>query len=100
LIKGWLSAWYALPEQLLLFTGVVNLIYASYSIPLAARVNRPLSWILFLVAANLAWAVVCFSLAFMHWPTASVFGMAHLIAEGLYVGGLACLEYRWREDLR
>ena len=100
LIKGWLSQWYALPEQLLFFTGVVNLIYASYSIPLAARAIRPMSWILFLVVANLTWAIVCLTLAFSYSATASLFGMAHLIGEGLYVGGLGCLEYRWREDLR
>ena len=100
LLRGWLSRWYDLPEQLLLFTGVVNLVYASYSVPLAARVRRPMGRIIFLAVANLIWSVICVTLAALYYSTASLFGMAHLIGEGLFVGGLACLEYRWRDDLQ
>jgi hypothetical protein len=32
--------------------------------------------------------------------TASAFGLAHLLGEGLFVGGLAALEWRERERLR
>jgi hypothetical protein len=32
--------------------------------------------------------------------SASVFGVAHLAGEGLFVGGLAALEWRERERLR
>jgi hypothetical protein len=31
--------------------------------------------------------------------TASAFGLAHLVGEGLFVGGLAVLEWRRRERL-
>jgi len=38
------------------------------------------------------WALVCTSLAVRWAGTATLFGMAHLLAEALFVGGLASLE--------
>ncbi len=99
LASGWLSSWYGLPTKLLLFTGVVNLAYGSYSLPLARRRRRPLGMIVFLVAANLGWTLVCFGLAFHFRHEATLFGLAHLIGEGVFVGGLALLEWRFRDLL-
>jgi hypothetical protein len=99
LISGWLSAWYRLPKELLLVVGGVNLGYASYSLSLAARSIRPAKLIVLLVVANLLWAIVCLILAVLYSDTASLFGLAHLVGEGLFVGGLACLEWRWRNLL-
>ena len=98
--SGWLSERYGLPRSLLLFTGVANVAYGSYSTSLARRSVRPRRLIWFLIFANLAWAVVCFILAIVYRETATFFGLAHLVGEGLFVGGLACLEWRWRELLR
>jgi hypothetical protein len=39
------------------------------------------------------WAVI-------FWNTASPLGLAHVVAEGLFVGGLAVLEWRWRHLLQ
>jgi len=39
-LGGWLSRWYGLPQQLLLFMGAANLLYASYSFSLAVRPRR------------------------------------------------------------
>ncbi len=98
--SGWLSQWYRLPQQLLLVIGMVNLMYASYSISLAARSVRPIPLILLLVLANLAWAMVCLILTFNHHETATLYGLAHLVGEALFVSCLAALEWRWRELLR
>ncbi len=53
-----------------------------------------------LVVANLTWALLCLRWVFVFSQTASPFGLAHLLLEALFVGGLACLEWRWRELLQ
>ncbi len=99
-LRGWLGKWYQLPQDFLLFMGLVNLAYASYSLSLARRQQRPMYLIRLLVVANLTWAVLCFRWAVVFGGTASLFGLAHLVGEGLFVAGLGCLEWRWRELLR
>lgn len=96
---GWLSGIYRLPLDLLWIMTAANLIYGTYSTTLAFRARRPMTLILLLVAANAAWAVVCFRWATLHWQTAHVLALVHLVAEGLWVGGLACVEWRWRREL-
>ena len=98
-LLGLLSDWYRLPRSLLIGMGVANLTYASYSLTLARRSQRPPALIRLLVVANLIWGVACLRWAFVFVDTASLLGMMHLVAEGLYVGGLGCLEWRWREQL-
>lgn len=97
--SGWLSAWYGLPRPLLLATAGANLAYGTYSGWLAARRRRPRAALVLLVAANAAWAGVCALLALRFADTASALGLAHLLGEGLFVGGLAALEWRARARL-
>ena len=99
LIHGWLSGWYGLPQELLIFIGAANVIYASYSGSLAVRARRPKHLILILVAANLLWSMVFVMIALTYKDTATLLGLAHLLGEALFVGGLAVLEWRWRELL-
>lgn len=98
-LSGWLSGLHGLPRELLLFTGVVNLLYACYSFSLAVRATRPRYLIRLLVLANLAWAFVCLGLAAVFGASATPFGVAHLVGEAFFVGGLARLEWRWRDQL-
>jgi hypothetical protein len=98
-LSGWLSALYALPRALLLGMGAVNLGYSAFSGSLARRARRPRALIVVLVAANAAWAVVCALTAAGVAGTASAFGMAHLVGEGMFVATLAALEWRERERL-
>ncbi len=100
LFSGWLSEWYRLPRELLVFTGVANLVYGSYSMPLAILPVRPGGRIVFLACANMAWAGVCLVLAVLYGKSASLFGLGHLVLEAIFVGGLGYLEWRWREGLR
>ncbi len=97
--SGWLSQWYALPRGLLLFIGAVNLLYASYSFSLAIRARRPQPLIALLVVANGLWALTCLVMAARFAGTATFFGLAHLLGEAVFVGGLACLEWKWRRQL-
>lgn len=99
LLFGWLSELEGLPQKVLIFTGVANLVYGSFSTSLAARRVRPLKLIVFLAIANIAWSPVCLLLAIQFSESITSVGIVHLIGEGLYVGGLGCLEWRWREWL-
>lgn len=99
-LSGWLSRLEGLPHSVLLFTGVVNLVYASFSFSLAVRAVRPMPLIKLLVFANLAWVPVCLGLAFHFREQATAFGFLHLVGEAIFVGGLAVLEWKHREQLR
>jgi hypothetical protein len=100
LLGGWLSRLHGLPVELLQLIGVVNLGYGSYSLALASRARRPFAAIVLLVAANAIWAVICLQWAVTYAGSATLFGMGHLVGEGIFVGGLAALEWRLREQLR
>lgn len=93
-----LSAWENLPPALLLSTGAANIAYGLYSgrLALLARRGQPVAPVLLriLVAANAFWALVCTLLTVAFWPRLTVWGMAHLVGEGIYVGTLAWVESR------
>ena len=99
LLCGWLSKRYVLPEDLLRLIGGANVGYGVYSLILASWARRPRVSILVLVVANLVWAATCMRWAVAYSESASVFGLAHLGGEAVYVGTLACLEWRWRAIL-
>ena len=98
-LSSWLSDLYALPRVLLIGIGVVNLCYGAFSFSLARRARRPRPLIVLLVVANATWAVLCVLAAVLLAGQASAFGMAQLVGEGLFVGGLAALEWSQRERL-
>lgn len=82
-----------LPRELLVFTGVVNLLYGSYSLSLAVRAERTVRSIKLLVLANFAWVPVCFALAATFAGSATPLGLFHLVGEGIFVGTLAIFEW-------
>ena len=98
-LSAWLSDLYALPRPLLVAMAVANLAYGTYSGALARRAHRPYGALRLLVAANATWAVLCGLAAVRFAGTASALGLAHLLGEGLFVGGLAALEWRARRRL-
>lgn len=93
-----LSQWEDLPPALLLVTGAANILYGLYSGRLAylARCDHPLhpTALRFLVAANAFWTLVCLILTALFWSRATVWGVVHLVGEGIYVGVLAWVESR------
>lgn len=97
----WLARLYGFSPTLVLALGAANLAYGSYSSRLAVRMARgtPPSAraIDLLVAANGAWAIVCFVLAAALGSRSTALGAAVLVFEGMFVGGLALLE---RKHLR
>lgn len=99
-LSGWLSGLYGLPRSFVIFLAVVNLAYGAFSLSLAARSKKPLALVSLLAAANMAWGFLfCFGAAIALAPAASPFGLAQLIGEGLYVGGLGALEWSRRHQL-
>ena len=99
LLHNLLSQWLGLPKDVLLFTGAANILYACYSFSLAVRQKRSHASILMLIIANAAWVPVCLYLAATHWSTAHLLGLSHLFLEALFVGSLALLEWRYRDQL-
>lgn len=98
-LREWLAHLYGFPISLVLFLGFANLAYASYSGSLAvlASTGRLLSVraVDLLVLANSCWVLVCAAVLASTMHTASVFGIAHLVLEGAFVGSLALVERRW-----
>ncbi|BCS30907.1 hypothetical protein TBR22_A01080 [Luteitalea sp. TBR-22] len=99
LLSPWLARLYGLPLGLLRVNAAANLLYASYSFSLARRAGRPMRLLVLLVCANAAWSVVCLALVVRYWHDASGLGVATLVGESLFVGGLAALEWRHRHTL-
>lgn len=90
---------YGIPPGLVLFTGLANLAYGSYSGTLVLRelAGKPPSRraIVLLVAGNLAWTGVCALLIALYWREASAIGIGVLVAEGIFVGALGLVERRF-----
>jgi hypothetical protein len=98
-LSGPLSALYAIPRPFLLGMAAANLAYGTFSGTLARRARRPRPLLVLLVTANATWAALCGAAAVWLAGRASVYGLAHLVGEGVFVGGLAALEWRRREQL-
>jgi len=99
-MSAWLSVLDGLPRALIVFMGGANLAYGAYSTSLAALRVRPAWRVAILAVANLLWAVFCLVLALRFRGEITPFGLVHVLGEGLYVGGLGCLEWWWRDALR
>lgn len=52
--------------------------------------------LLVLIVGNAAWACFCFGFAVVIARDASIFGIGHFVLEGIYVGGLAIIEWNRR----
>lgn len=99
ILSEWLAGLYAMPRALVVAVALANLGYGAFSFGLARRVRRPTSLIAALGAANVAWGVLCAVGVAVLWKSASWFGLVHLAAEGVFVGGLGWLEWRRRAQL-
>lgn len=99
-LSGWVAPFYGLPHWFVAAHALVHLAYGTYSFSLAVRKTRPMHLIKLLVFANAAWALICLALALFLISNASGFAIAHFTLEGLYVGGLALVEWKNRESLR
>lgn len=98
-LSGWLSDLYSTSQNFLWFIGAVNLLYACYAFVLATRKRRKESFIKILAGANGIWALICIAIVTQCSGTMFWLGSAHLAVEAIFVGGLAALEWKWRNEL-
>jgi hypothetical protein len=98
-LSEWLSNLYSAPQNLLLLIGVANLLYACYSFSLAVRAIRQEFLINILITANGIWALVCIGIVTQSSENMTLLGSVHIAGEAIFVGGLACLEWKWRNQL-
>ena len=88
-----LSGLLGLPVWLLSLQGIINLCYASYSLPLARRRNRPRWMLSTLVVANLAYALFAAVLLTQFYPSCTGLGVVYFGLEVVIIGGLGVLEW-------
>ena len=90
-----LAGLFALPRELVRVMGIANLAYAAVSFTLAMSARRGRVPFLRVVAAANATASAKQTTPHARFAAeASGFGLAQLIGEGLFVGGLGALEWR------
>ncbi len=100
LLSDVLIALYQIPAWIFTINIIANLVYGISSSLLASWPHRPLGAVVTLSVANLLWAVLCFVTAVVIAPATSIFGIGHLVGEGIFVGILGLLEWRWRHALQ
>lgn len=98
-LSGWLAPLEGLPLGVLVFTGVMNLVYGLYSLSLALQARRSMMRVKALAVANMAWAPVCILILLLYADSATVWAWLHLGGEAVYVGVLGAVEWRLRERL-
>lgn len=90
---------YAMPERFVIALGAATLANGAFSLSLARQAVRPRTLLWLLVGANLAWAVFRVIASAFLAAQASAVGLALLLLEGAYVGGLGLLEWRLLDAL-
>jgi hypothetical protein len=94
IVREPLSGLLGLPVWLLTLQGIINLCYASYSLPLARRRNRP-RWMLWaLVVANLAYSLFAAVLMIQFYPSCTGLGVVYFLLEVVIIGGLGAVEWQ------
>lgn len=99
LFHPFLSHIQGLPESVVLFMGIANLVYGSYSLFVTTRDPRPVVLVKILALANMAWLIVCLALVFYWSDAVSVVGVLLVMGEGVYVASLGWTEWKWRVAL-
>ncbi|WP_133407543.1 hypothetical protein [Parashewanella tropica] len=90
---------YGLPKSIILLIAIVNLIYAIYALFLAQNKTRSLLAVTTLVMGNSLWAICCMLIVKTHFTDMTNIGLLVIIAESIYVTGLAFFEWKWRHKL-
>jgi hypothetical protein len=98
-LRGVLVDFYGLSPAMLTFIGCANVAYSLIGFTLGPRRPRPGWHLQLLVIANLAWGTVCIGILLRVHETATPFGLAHVIAEALFVPMLGVIEWRHRAEI-
>ena len=96
ILSNSLVKFYNLPHQTIMFLGVMNLMYGSFSFYLAFRKQRSVFLVGVISIANILWTPVCWGLYWIYSSQISLLGTIHILGESLYVGLLGFLEWKSR----
>jgi len=99
LFSSFLSELGGLTVQVVSGLGIANLVYGTCSLFITLSRPRRLGLIRLLALSNMAWLVVCISLAVVYHSAVTGLGLVHLLGEGIYVAGLGYTEWRWQRSL-
>ena len=91
-----LSGLFRFPGALYGVITAANLGYGVFALCLATWRKRPVILVSALAIANALWGVLCLVMVVGVAGSASVFGLAHILAEGALVFWLARFEWRHR----
>jgi len=94
-----ISSWDGLPVVIVIAMGLANVVYGAYSLYVTTRNQRSVLLVNILAIANMAWLFFCVLIVCLHWEQITLFGIAHVIGEGIYVAGLGITEWIWRSEL-
>ena len=96
-LSGLLAPLFGVARHWLVMTALVNVGYAGFSYSLARQAEASRRSVLALVVANFTWTGVCVALALLFAAPGSWLGAGYMLAEGLFVAGLAAAEaWAWR----
>lgn len=93
-LRHFLADLLQLPLWLIVAQAVANLCYASYSLSLARRREKPVVMVRLLSIANMSYAFLAIGLLCYFYNTCSAWGVAFFVAEVVFIGGLGVLEWK------
>jgi hypothetical protein len=99
LIHPFLSRIQGLPKLTIIFIGIANLAYGSYSQFVTTRKRRTIGLVKMLALANMAWLFVCLGILILWFNVLTMIGIVMVVGEGIYVATLGLTEWKWRTDL-
>ncbi len=99
LLADRLASLFGVPVWLIVVNGMANLAYGTFSTTLASFPSRSIYLVSALSIANMVWAIICFTVGLNLVSTASFLAVGNAFFEGLFVGSLGVLEWRWRHQL-
>lgn len=98
-LAGWLRGLFAMPPLLYFGIAGANLAYGCFSLWIARRPARPVALVATLAGANAIWGILCGLAVVFLRDAMSIWGLAHVLAEGLFVFWLAGMEWRHRHAI-
>ncbi len=89
-----LSVFFNLPRNLLQILAIISVAYSVYSIRLARGKTHSRNLVYFLVVANVVYTLFALCIVVYYFNTATVYGTVYFLAEAIFIGTLAYLEWR------
>ena len=99
LFHPFLSQIEGLPKLTVVFMGVANLVYGSFSLFVTTGKRRSIAQVKMLALMNMAWLIVCLGIVYLWFDDITVIGIVLVVGEDSYVATLGFVEWKWRARL-